>query len=122
MPDRRSEYRGPHTAYEGWYQLRLVKRGPWVAAELRWQDDRLVAYIDGERSAGPMGSWEMEPVDVITLFGEAITAAEHHYLITLAAWARKHDPQHPLANPRKPVSLRLLRPDQLYQRKVQHGT
>lgn len=39
---------------------------------------------------------------------EPITAAEYAYLVAHTEWAREHSPDHPKANPRRPVDFHAL--------------
>ena len=117
MGERRSEFRGPHTATEGFYRVKLVRRGPMVPAELRWENDRIVAYIDGKKSVGELDGWQQDAVDRIAIWGEPIDEAEHRYMVAFAAHARVHMPDHPVANPMKPINLRLVSPAHIYRGK-----
>jgi hypothetical protein len=110
MHERKSEYRGPHTAFEGFYRVRLTRGGPWVGAEIRITDDGAQAYVDGALSLEKMGGWGLMAVDVIAIWGEEIPEAEHRFLLAQAEHARVHQPHHPSANPRKSIDLRLLPP------------
>ena len=100
----------------GHFKLRLVKKGPWVAAVVfrpcpleihvdapwQWLDrwPRLCAEIDG-RSADP---------ERVRDFGRPITQAEYLYMSAAAEWDRRHDPAAPAANPRQAMSLDEMRP------------
>lgn len=109
MHERQSEYRGPHTAYEGRYRIKLVRKGPWVAAAIEFIDGHAVAVLDGNPTTqwtGTMG----DGVDQIALFGEPVDEAEYQYLLATARWAREHSPDHPAANPRRPIKLHELPP------------
>ena len=52
------------------------------------------------------------PLDVLDAWPycarEPITAAEYAYLVAHAAWARDHAPDHPKAEPRKPVDFNTI--------------
>lgn len=95
----------------GFWLCRLTKGGPLVpcAIELRAcphepgdpsnvmeRSPTLVGFIDGE---------EVHPSRVPWMFGEAIDAAEYRYRVADAAWARKHAPHAPRANPRERIDL-----------------
>ncbi|HTI81810.1 MAG TPA: hypothetical protein VL614_15280 [Acetobacteraceae bacterium] len=115
MAEPQSEYRGPHYAFEGFYRVKLNRKGVWVAAEIRFVEGKATAFIDGELSVGGTDSWQLDAVDRIAIWGEKITPSEHNYLLAVAKHAREHQPDHPAANPKKPINLRLLSP--LYQRR-----
>lgn len=110
VTEKRTEYRGPHTAVEGFYRIKIVRKGPWVGAEIRFEGDKAVAYVDGQLSLGTSGGWEQDAVDRIALWGEPITEPEHRFLLAQAEHARKHRPDHPAANPKKPIDFLLLKP------------
>jgi hypothetical protein len=91
----------------GFFRMRLVRGGVFVGARIyrpcpmhpetcealdRWFD--LEAEIDGE------------PADVLRVWesGDPITPAEFAYLDARGAWARRVVPDHPFANPRRPVT------------------
>ena len=114
----RNENRDGRIAVEGTYRYRLVRKGPWMAAELRWENERLAAYIDGNRSVGDADSWGLDAVMRIALWGEPIDRAEHDFLIAKAKHAREHDPSHPMARPTKPINLRLVDPASIYRGKT----
>lgn len=94
----------------GFFKVRLVRGGPWVAARIfrpcpievlvygEWQAiDRwpaLAAEIDGESC----------PVDRVWLFGNTITQLEFEVLGAKAGWARAYQPEHPQAKPRERVN------------------
>ena len=93
-----------------WYQTRMTRNGPAVAASLRIQsvrgpdgelsqDQRLLAAIDGgaeaDCSSGDVPRWPWEAIRQ-DLY-DAITAD--------AAWCRQHAPHLPRANPKRPVSI-----------------
>ncbi len=91
----------------GLFKLRLVKGGPWVAAEITLDDaGRYGALINGE----PCGPAHVDPVlapRVMDVWhsGVRIDAGEHAYLLSLSAWARANAPDRPEASPAQPINL-----------------
>lgn len=106
---------------EGYYATRLVRGGPRVPVRI-WFGQAVVAGEEQDRSPG----WFVEidgrtdrvefgddgyrcrvPLDVEKVWPhcakEPITEAEYRYLVAHAGWAREHAPDHPKAQPRKPV-------------------
>jgi hypothetical protein len=93
----------------GWYQRRLVKRGPlvpariWLFGEIDIGTGELVdqeifqCEVNGER-ADAFDQWSY-------LAANPIPESVFHYLTALAAYVRDHQPSHPLANPRQPIDL-----------------
>lgn len=107
----------------GTYAMRLVKGGPRVAVRI-WHGAPVIdgeeldrshdwrAEIDGrtdmiEKDDAGYRCTVALPVDKAWPWcaKEPIKDGEYRYLKALAEHARKHDPSHPAANPRKPVDL-----------------
>lgn len=91
--------------------MRLVKKGPLVAARIECNDGKWVATINGEVQF-PAHEDPVLAGGVLDIWHHAatITEAEYNYLITRKEWAEKHDPDSPAANPRRPIDLSILRP------------
>lgn len=91
----------------GLFKMRLVRGGPFIAAELRVdQHGRLIAVIDGQEQ--PRTHPDPAADDAIMRVwtsGITIPADEHSYLLALGEWARKHAPGHPAASPRRQIAL-----------------
>lgn len=90
----------------GFFQMRLVKKGPKVAARIINIDGYWQAEINGD-AEGPRVSNPLESRSVMRIWetGVLIEEAQYRYLLDLKAWAEKNAPTHPAANPRKPVDL-----------------
>jgi hypothetical protein len=84
-----------------------VKDGPWVPAriwldqdidpvtgELR-ADERLQCEVNGQY-ADPLDAWQW-------LCGNPISEREFRYMEALRDHALRHEPDHPAADPRKPM-------------------
>lgn len=105
----------------GWFRMRMVRGGPFVAARIflpcpivpcdpdidpfEWcrhydRSRQYLAEIDGE-AADVMRVWTG---------AETIRQAEWQYLTDAANWDRVFSPASPAANPRKPVNLRQVAP------------
>jgi hypothetical protein len=91
----------------GFYKRRLVKGGPFVPAriwldqdidpetgELR-DDERLQCEVNGGY-ADPYDAWQW-------LCGAPITEQEFRYMEALREHAAIHEPDHPMADPRKAI-------------------
>ena len=102
----------------GFYRVRLIRGGPWVAARISYGPppdpetgeplDRSwfwTVEIDGQLYADPSPSWRRAGVDRVWLFGEKITEAEYDYLLAMRHHAVTHEPALPAAQPDKPVDL-----------------
>lgn len=110
----------------GYYAMRLVRKGPRVAVRI-WFG---LPIIDGEeQDRAP--DWYVEidgrtdriekddtgyrcrvPLEVDRAWPhcakEPISESEYRYLLAHAEWVREHQPDHPKANPRKPVDFNAL--------------
>jgi hypothetical protein len=90
--------------------MRLVAKGwPVPAAITLSEHGKWQAVIDGEpgpESADPITAG----VDRIWHSGVQIPEHEYQYLLAVKAHALAHEPDHPAANPRKPITTALLRP------------
>ena len=114
----------PPTA--GYYATKLVRGGPRVPVRI-WHGQAVVAGEEQDRAPG----WFVEidgrtdrvefgddgyrcrvPLDVETVWPhcakEPIAESEYRFLVADAAHARDWRPDHPKANPRKPVDFNTL--------------
>lgn len=126
MPWDRST--APRTLLEptpGFYRVRLVRRGPWVAAEIRLQDNRYEVELCGlgvtwsgspERLADEIGSYLEDgrafehPMLRVSLFGHTIPQHEHAYLTARRLWAIQHAPDDPYASAKAPIDIDTIPP------------
>lgn len=93
----------------GFYQIKLVKKGPFIPVRI-WdhiaerdeagdlmEDEGLRCQIDGEE-ANPYEQW--------VYFGNnPITEAEYNFMVADSAHAKKYRPDDAKATPRKAISL-----------------
>lgn len=96
----------------GLFRLRLVRGGPWVAAEIA-QDEvgRWTATIDGAvLEPSHTDAALAEGVFRVWHYGHAIGASEHAFLVERALWSRIHAPDSPEANPKQPIRIGALPP------------
>lgn len=99
----------------GFYRRRMVRGGVWVAARIWVEDgerdpdtnellsDQVIRCEVGGAQADPIAQWSY-------LAGQPITEAEFEYLMAAAAWAERHAPDAPEANPRAPIDLNSMPP------------
>ena len=91
----------------GFFKRRLVRGGVYVPARI-WlvsetdigtgellSDEILQCEVDGQR-ADPLDQWSY-------LASNPITEAEFNYMTALREHAVRHEPDHPMSNPRKAV-------------------
>lgn len=104
-PSRRIDQPEP-----GFFKLRLVRRGPWVAAKIVF-DGKLWGAEIGGRPAGPPHADHDVAGNVMRIWtaGTRITADEYVYLIDVARHAAAN-PEHPSADPRRPIDINAVAP------------
>lgn len=95
----------------GFFRMRLVKRGPYVPAKIENVDGKWSATINGKPQL-PTHEDPMLASGVLDIWHSAkiIDEAEYKYLIGLKEWAERVKPDHPAANPYKPIDLKTLPP------------
>lgn len=81
-----------------------LDRSPRWCVEIDGRTDRTEKDADGYRCRVPLDVLDAWPYCA----REPITAAEYAYLVAHAAWARDHAPDHPKAEPRKPVDFNTI--------------
>lgn len=91
----------------GFYRRRMVRHGPWVPVRIWLEqpvdgetgeltgDETLRCEVDG-RAADPGHQWTY-------VAGQPISESDFNYMRQRAAWALRHAPDHPIANPNAPV-------------------
>jgi hypothetical protein len=92
----------------GFYSLRVRRDGPKVPVRFWCDGDQWHVEVDGERQWGgvPIDPFEVWPF----VAGRAISQSDFEHYVRLRVWARMYDPDHPAANPFKPVDLRKMKP------------
>lgn len=110
---------------EGFYRTRLINGALWVGVMVWWgrtivdgetQDraPRWCVAVNGrtdklDHEAGchvPLDAYDVWP----WCCGQPISHREFAFLKRRAAWARRHAPDHPAANPRERIDLRKMKP------------
>lgn len=106
----------------GYYAMTMVRNGVIVPVRIwygnaivdgeeqdrghdwRCEIDGRTDFIEGDKAAGYWCRVAL-PIDRAWPYcaRRPITAAEYQYLVAHAGWAREHAPDHPKAQPRKPV-------------------
>lgn len=109
----------------GLYKVRLVRRGPWVAAEIEEAGDVIVARVCGlgETWRGTRQQLSDQVTDAlmdgkafhhpllrVSLFGVETTPEEHAFLTARREWALQHDPNDIYARAREPIDIDQLPP------------
>ena len=104
----------------GFWQCRLVKNGPPVAAAIKLiQTTHLPGHPDIALERGPFLQafldGEEVPLSSVWLRRlEPITEAEYGYRLRVSRWAKEHKPDAPEANPQQKVDIGAMPP--LYRR------
>jgi hypothetical protein len=94
----------------GHYVIRLVRKGPEVAACITFNDGLWAVIINGTPSVPDTDPWQVKGMDRVWPYGRPIDEARYRYLMALKDWAEANDPEHPAANPRTPVDLTAIKP------------
>ena len=111
----RGEQRNPAEPEEGYYAVKLVKKGPAVGARIAHGDGNWYATINGEHKIGSEDPELNEFVQQVWLFGRKIDKQEYDFLLARCAAYRLNWPDHPYANPEKPIddlARRLMGPQE----------
>ena len=98
----------------GYYRTRLVAKGPLVGARIMCEAGAWMVLINGvpTDSVARQNPWDVRGMDRIGLYGHPITAAEYE---ALRAASEAAPPDHPLAQPDRPIDLRAA--PSIYQRR-----
>lgn len=90
----------------GYFRLRLVRHGPWVPARIvRRPDGQWQAIVNGESYRADPDPGRAPWVFRIWHGGRVIDRAAYLEMLRVKGWAQAHQPDHPAANPRKPIDL-----------------
>lgn len=92
---------------EGFYRTRLIRRGLHVGVMIWFAADGWRVVCDGQTHNADgtlLDPFELWP------FVEPISHREFAFLKNRASWAREFAPEHPAANPRRPIDRRKLKP------------
>ena len=94
----------------GFFEVRLVKGGPLVAASIAFDVDTgmWTATIDGDAGLPDPDPWQAEGLTRVWHYGRAVTEDEYRYRLALKTWALANDPAHPAAHPRDPINVNTL--------------
>ncbi len=95
----------------GLFLMRLVKKGPKVAARIHFENGLWQAEINGQKE-GPAVADYLDSRSVMRIWetGTKTDQAAYDYHLAMKDWAEKHDPTHPAARVREPVNLAEMRP------------
>jgi hypothetical protein len=88
----------------GCYLLRLVRGGPRVGAQIMQQSDGMwMVMIDGEWQGPALDPWTLPMMERVHFYGRETTPEEAAFRVGVKRWAEIYRPNHPAANPRKPI-------------------
>jgi hypothetical protein len=95
----------------GCFEMRMVKHGPYVPAEITCTNGVWAASINGEAC----GTVHHDPVlaeKVMSIwqFARRISREEYSFMLARKNWAIAHNTKHPAANPTKAIDLRTFPP------------
>jgi hypothetical protein len=104
----------------GFYRFRHVRSGPWLPAQVTIEDGMIyVVEADERLKIGiTADSYADLVVRLVTegdafnnnlvrvvWFGEPIEEAEYRHMLDTIAWARQHQPDHPILRPDEPIAM-----------------
>lgn len=89
----------------GFYVLRLIKGGPWVGAEIRFEDGQWSVMIDGDTQGPSANPWVLDRLAMVHHYGRFSTESEVQFRIGQKRWAQIYSPSHSAANPRRAIDL-----------------
>lgn len=98
------------TPKPGFYLLRLIRKGPWVGAQIVHDNDGWRTMVDGTWSGPSNDPWLLPDMERIHYYGRESTASEVEYRIGKARWAAIYKPDAIEANPKRPIDLDKLIP------------
>jgi hypothetical protein len=94
----------------GFFRMRLVRKGPFVAAQINHQNNHWWAVINGDKYPPAADPAAAPYVFDVWLAGERITEDEYNYLTARRTWAAQHAPRDPANAPRQRVDTAFLPP------------
>jgi hypothetical protein len=92
-------------------KVRLVRRGPFVAARIRREDGLWWSEVEGTPCDFPHED-PVKAARVLELWasGLFVTEEEYRFMLAVATHAAAYQPDSPLAKPKEPVRLKSLPP------------
>jgi hypothetical protein len=98
-----SPSRPVNTPSPGYFLIRLIKGGPLVPARICHEQGLWWAVVDGEVKQAHADPGHAPDVFRIWHSGQFIDQQTYEHRLRLKKWAVEHRPDHPAANPRKPI-------------------
>lgn len=89
----------------GFFELSLVRGGPKVAGQIVHEDGRWHAVIDGQPFPAMADPLLCRQVMKLWHHGRPIDESAYRFRLATKDWAVQHNPDHPAARPRQPISL-----------------
>jgi len=95
----------------GHYLIRLIRGGVRVPAQIIFEDGKWSATIGGVLQGEPHAD-PVHAAKVLSIwwYGERIDKTEHDFQVSVIEHVKKHQPDHPAANPRQPIDLTKMKP------------
>lgn len=99
----------------GFYKTKLVKGGPWVPVCIWFGaplDPDTLEPLDRSHRWNAIRDNRLVDIDRVwpSVYGHEISEEDYRLMLALATHARKHDPQQPIANPRKRIDFLTVKP------------
>ena len=90
----------------GFFSMRLVRLGPYVAARIEHSPAGWRATIDGQTFEPNPDPAYAKGVFQIWHGGKRIREAEYRHMLHVRDWAKREAPRHPAANPRRRINIK----------------
>jgi hypothetical protein len=110
MHDRNQPPRAVDKPEPGWFEMRLVRGGPLVAAAVYFENGLWQAAIDGKLGPASADPALADGVFRIWHGAERCDREIFEFRRDVKTWAMANDPSHPAANPREVIDLHSRRP------------
>ena len=106
-PRHQQEPRRVDQPEAGYFRVRLVRGGPWVAAKIEQDaEGRWAASIDGQlQDPTNLDPALAKGVFQIWHYGTRIPEPEYEWMLAVASHARIHKPDAPEANPTRRINI-----------------
>jgi hypothetical protein len=90
----------------GFFSMRLVRLGPYVAARIVHGPAGWQAIIDGQTFDPHPDPAYAKGVFQIWHGGRRIRESEYRHMLHVREWAKRESPRHPAANPRRAINIK----------------
>jgi hypothetical protein len=100
-----TDNRSLETPSEGYFRLRLVRFGPWIAARIVNANSLWWVELDGRECGGDADPWKAEHMERVWWHGHRISEDDYRASLAVSAWAKVNAPADPRAKPTEPIDM-----------------